>query len=155
MVNKTINETIKYAVPEEMREMTEEEHKKFFPFSDEQAYGLYNEEKHTLIAAIYKKRPFLVGTMGSEEDILKATEKKLQKQIPTLETVGQEGKMIDQMPRKSFKFQYTVQGIKQVGEYVLCHFSKYDCAFEYITREEYAEFAKQKFDAFLKSISFK
>ena len=152
----TIHEIMTFSIPYEMREMTQEEYQTFFKTSNnEEYYGLYNENKHTMMAITYKKRPFLLGKDASNDEILKATEKKIKNQIPTLETYESAQKTVDHVSYPSFSFRYTVQGINQFGEYVLCRFSKYDISLNYICREEFADYGKQKFNEFLLSIQFK
>ena len=149
-----INEIMSFKIPDKMREMNQEEYGKFFRSSGEENYGLYNEEKHTVISVAYKKRPLLLGRSASAEETLKTTEKKLSKQIPAFEITEYKNETVDGESKGSFYFQYTVQGVKQTGEYVLCCFPKYNCSFEYICREDHKDFAEQKFHEFISSVKF-
>ena len=154
-MNNTIDAILQFSIPDEMRAMTPEEYAKFFRSAGEEKYGFYNEEKHTILTIVYKKRPVLLGRAASAEAVLRATERRVRKQIQTYKNTGYGSRCVDGVRADTFRFAYTVQNIEQTGEYVLCRFPRYNLCFQLICREEHRDFATQKFEALLASVKFK
>ena len=148
----TMNEgKLSAILPDGFKELTSEEITARSGKSAKDNWAASNDEKHIMINITWKNIP-LLGKIVDLKKTVSTTQGQIEKVIPTFKKIRDVETTIASLPAEGFVYEYQVQNIDMVSQYLLIKANKQYYAFMLIVRKENYNDYLPEFDNFLSSV---
>lgn len=151
-----IDETLVIQLPAGFRVMEKAEVQKVFSLDYQDLWGAWDEERHILLAIVWKDAPKLLGKLVSTKDLVDRAQKSLNKSYGTsgYHLDGRFDTQIAGCEAKGISYGYLVKDISQDGEVIIFRHGRRTYTLYYYARTELAEQSQPIHDALLESLTF-
>ena len=157
MTEYLINNTVQLSCPEGFHEMDSDELRQVYLDDNSNRWGIWDKEKHIIISVFWHRSSgLLMKLAGDAENVAKSTEGKLRHSLKN-NNYHCEGFFTLSLNGKNaagFRYNYTVQDVKQTGDVILMLHGKECYTVYYYARKDGPESDHEIFEQVLDSIRF-
>lgn len=152
-----LNGALSLAYPDGFHEMDRSELTQAFQDDNPDRWGIWDRERHIIIAVFWHRSGRLVSRLAKEKDIVKSTEMKVRRGMKqsgyecsaffSLQAAGR--------PAEGFRYTFAVQGIRQCAETVVLKDGNTCYTLYYYAREDGPAEDRRVFEEALASLKFR
>ena len=156
MKQTVIHSELSLSYPDGFREVDREELKRLFQDDNPNRWGIWDEEKHIILAVFWHDANKLLSALAGAGDVAKSTEKKLKKGLKNhgYRFDGFYKTTLCGLESHGFRYSYRVGEIAQAAEVLVLKRKNTCYTIYYYAREELALVSRPVFEEILGSMEF-